>query len=180
MAVREARTADVDAIARVHVDSARHAERGLLPDAVVDAPRVERRRRLWQRIIGDPAHPVHVYVAEDGPRLVGFSACAPVPDAEGVGELHAVYVEPAAQGHGHGSALLAAAEADLAGRGCAEAVAWVLDANAPTIAFYQAHGWADDGAERTDDVDGIAVCERRYRKRLRAVASDRPSRRGTG
>lgn len=151
----------------MHVDSARDAERGLVPDAVLDAMKVEPRRRMWQRIVGDADHPVHVLVAEDDGRLVGFAACGPVRDAAGLGELHAVYVDPTAQRRGYGSALLAAAEADLADRGCAEAVLWVLRRNASTIAFYEAHGWSDDRVDRTEDVEGGAqVCERRYRKRL--------------
>lgn len=176
MSVREGTTGDVEAIARVHVDTWSHSYRGHMPDAALDELDVAPRQRMWQRILGTEEHPAHVFVAEDRGQVVGFSAAGPARDEDGegaaansedVGELYALYVTPQAQGHGHGTRLLRAAEDDLGARGYDTAVLWVLATNAPTIAFYEARGWVDDGAEQSDTVHGVEVRDRRYRKRLR-------------
>lgn len=163
------------------------AESGLVPAAALDAVSVEARRRMWRRIVDDPDHPVCVLVAETAPRrtaprlrraqprgrdladgrTVGFAACAPLPDVQAVGEVHALYVAPACQRRGYGSTLLAAAESNLSDRGCREAIVWVLETNAAARAFYRSHGWPDDHAQRTEVMGGAEVVERRHRKRLR-------------
>lgn len=167
MAVRPATAADVDAIARVHVATWRHAYRGQLPDAALDALDVGPRQAMWQRILTTADHPARAFVAVEATAVVGFSACGPLRGDADLGELYALYVTPAAQGRGHGRQLLQAAEDDLAARGYADAVLWVLATNTPTIGFYEACGWRDDGAEETDVVSGVEVRDRRYRKRLR-------------
>lgn len=176
MSVREGTIGDVEAIARVHVDTWSHSYRGYMPDAALDELDVAPRQRMWQRILGTEGHPAHVFVAEDRGEVVGFSAVGPARDEEGegpaansedVGELYALYIAPPAQGHGHGARLLRVAEDDLCARGFDTAVLWVLATNTPTIAFYEAHGWIDDGAERSETVYGVEVRDRRYRKRLR-------------
>lgn len=164
--VRRATTADAPAIARVHVDSAREAEGGLVPERVLRSMAVDRRAGMWRRILDTPEHPVRVVVGEAGGALVGVAAVSGTPGADGAGELHALYVDPRAQGRGHGSLLLDAAEQVLAEMGCREAVLWVLDRNEPATGFYRTRGWQDDDAERTEEVPGGAVRERRLRKRL--------------
>lgn len=169
MAIRRATIDDVDAIARVHVATWRHAYRGQLPDAALEAVDVERRRAMWQRIVGTEGHPAHVFVAEEAGEVCGFAASGPLrdDDADGAaGELYALYVAPPAQGRGLGSRLLQAAEADLVDRGHARAVLWVLATNAASIGFYEAHGWRDDGVDDVQPMHGVEVRDRRYRKAL--------------
>lgn len=175
MPVREATSGDVEAIARVHVDTWRHSYRGHMPDAALEELDVAPRQAMWQRILTTDGHPAHVFVAEEGGQVMGFSAAGPAREAEGgatdhddgqVGELYALYVAPRAQRQGHGAGLLRAAEHDLLTRGYDTAVVWVLATNAPTIAFYEAHGWSDDGVEQSESVHGVEVCDRRYRKPL--------------
>lgn len=180
MAVRAASVQDVEAIARVHVDTWRHSYRGHMPDQALDALEVAPRRRMWQRILSTEQHPARVFVAEEGDNVVGFSACGPVRDddagdagthdggagSESAGELYALYVAPHVQGRGHGRRLLHVAEDDLLARGFDSAVLWVLATNEATIGFYEAHGWSDDGVEEVELVHGVEVRDRRYRKRL--------------
>lgn len=166
MLMRRATAEDVEAIARIHVAASRAAERGLLPDAALEAMSIEPRRRIWERIVTEPEHPVRVFVAEDEGGVVGFAASGPLRADKRTGELYAIYVDPDRQRRGHGSLLLDAAEEDLRARGCDDAVLWVLPANTRTIAFYEARGWRDDRAERVEDMHGTEVHERRYRKRL--------------
>ena len=78
----------------------------------------------------------------------------------------ALYVDPPCWSRGVGRALLSAAERRLAVEGFDHGVLWVLVGNERAQRFYQAHGWAPDGARRMDQVWGATVDEVRYRRVL--------------
>ncbi|ESR25838.1 GNAT family acetyltransferase [Lutibaculum baratangense] len=59
------------------------------------------------------------------------------------GWVYYVAVEPALQGHGHGAAIMAAAEAWLAARGVWKVQLLVREDNAPVVAFYETLGYRD-------------------------------------
>jgi RimJ/RimL family protein N-acetyltransferase len=60
---------------------------------------------------------------------------------------------------------MGAALADLAARGYLEASVWSFAANERANAFYEAHGFARDGTERTED-SWAHIPEVRYRRAL--------------
>jgi ribosomal protein S18 acetylase RimI-like enzyme len=97
--------------------------------------------------------------------VAGFATLGPAQEPAGAGELYAINVDPDHWGTGAGRALLQASQAELARLGFAETVLWVLPANARARRFYEAAGWAADGAERTSEVFGVTVPEVRYRRR---------------
>ena len=66
---------------------------------------------------------------------------------------------------GVGRALMAVALADLTARGCTEATVWSFAANDRANAFYEAHGFTRDSAERTDDAWAL-LPEIRFRRAL--------------
>jgi len=112
-----------------------------------------------------------VLVAEQAGRVVAFAVVGPAQDPEGAGELYAITVDPDHWGTGVGSALLAAAQAELARLGYAEAVLWVLPDNARGRRFYQVAGWTTDGTQRSSEVRGVVVPEVRYRRLLQDLPS---------
>jgi GNAT superfamily N-acetyltransferase len=96
-----------------------------------------------------------VLVIEDGGELAGFTTCGESRDPDAgaeVGEVRAIFVAAGRWRRGYGGALMAAAMADLRERGYAEATVWSFAANGRANAFYEAHGFARDGAERTEDI----------------------------
>jgi GNAT superfamily N-acetyltransferase len=105
-----------------------------------------------------------------GDRLDGFAAVGPTRDEdqnpERVGEVRAIYVLPDAWGTGLGRQLMAAALERLAAEGFAQATLWVLDSNARARRFYEAGGWAAEGAVKHDDSRGFPMTEVRYRRPL--------------
>ena len=132
-------------------------------DTTLFASEAERTER-WREILSAGKTPVLVW-DQDG-QLGGFCAVGPStePEDPAVGEIHALYVDPPAQNAGVGSALLGAGEGTLAEElGFAEAVLWVLEANAPGRAFYEHKGWVADGG-RGEHRWGPHV---RYRRSLR-------------
>ena len=166
--VRRASLADADAIGRVHVRAWQAAYRGVMPDRFLDELDPAQRAAMWRdRLRGDDPS-VETLVAIDGGAVVGFAVAgvARDDDAEGIGELHAINLTPAAWGRGIGSQLLDAAEAGLRARGYDAAMLWVARDNDRACRFYEEHGWTADGAERTGEVLGAVVDEVRYRKQL--------------
>ena len=146
--IRPATAADIPALFVVrtsvrenHLDLAQLADRGVTP-ASIEAMISGHDERTW--------------VSEEDGAVVAFS----MADAR-TGTVHALFVDPGAEGRGHGQALLRAAEE------------WLFDAGWETISlqtgnepdnrahrFYRAAGWTLVGPAEHDDV--------RYEKRRAA------------
>jgi len=167
MEIRRADPADALAVAQVHVRSWRAAYRGLLPDAYLDGLRSEDRAQKYDFATTNPAKP-HTLVAIEEQSIVGFATTAPAHDADlpGMGELNALYVDPAFWGRGAGAALITAARSRLVAQGFCRAYLWLLKGNARADRFYRIDGWLPDGCERTGTVWGIAVNEIRFQRAL--------------
>jgi ribosomal protein S18 acetylase RimI-like enzyme len=100
--------------------------------------------------------------------LLGFVACGASRDpgaGPGTGELQTFFVAARSWRRGVGRGLMSAALADLAARGYAEATVWSFAANARANAFYEAHGFRPDGAERREEA-WADILEVRYRRKL--------------
>ncbi|HEX7169132.1 MAG TPA: GNAT family N-acetyltransferase [Acidimicrobiales bacterium] len=87
------------------------------------------------------------------------------------GELVSLVVHPEARTQGVGRALVGHAEHVWRDAGLSTGTAWVIQANANACRFYEALGWAADGAERLHrggppPLFGLAVPERRYARSL--------------
>lgn len=179
LVVRDGRPADAAGVARIHVDAWRHAYRGLIGDAVLEALDVEARTASWGEWIasslagdgtdGDVRH--DMLVADRDGEVVGWATFGParLPERAGWGELAGLYVAPAAQRAGIGRALLAGVERRLAAAGFARAYLWVLEGNAAAEAAYERCGWLEDGTTLADlDTDATRVLVDRARIRTLA------------
>jgi ribosomal protein S18 acetylase RimI-like enzyme len=158
--IRAATAADAGAIAAVQARGWRHAYGDIV--APEDMPDPATKEPEWRDRIADPD--VGVLVFDHDGSVAGFAAFGASRDAdarEHTAELYAIYVDPAAQGAGVGSALIEAAVEDLAARRFADAMLWTLQGNGLARAFYERHGWTlDDGALQHDPP------EVRYRRTL--------------
>jgi ribosomal protein S18 acetylase RimI-like enzyme len=133
--IRPATSADVRAIAAVHVASWQDAYAGIVPDEEIAKRDVDTRAEQWKELVGNAI----VAVADDG-AVVGFAAAEPR-----TGEIRAIYIAPQRTRSGIGTKLLHAAHERLRRAGRTEAHLWVLAANEPARAFYAAHGYEADG-----------------------------------
>jgi len=175
MIVRPAGPGDAPGIATVHVRSWQAAYRGLLPQDFLDGMVVSAERAdRWRQIVGADAAAGRVtFVATsdagDADTVLGFAHMAPARDGDAdatTGELIAIYALPDAFGTGVGRALMRAGLDWLTAAGYTQASLWVLEGNARAIRFYEAAGWRDDGTGKTDELAGVTVIERRYRRAL--------------
>ena len=167
--VRPAQPSDAEGIGLVHVRSWQAAYRGQFPQDYLDGLDPARRAAGWRRYFEpEPPHRQALLVSEIGADIVGFASVGPCRDRDtaGAGELYAIYLLTQWWGQGLGRQLMAAALGALAGLGFEEATLWVLDANDRARLFYEAAGWAADGATKTDDSFGFPMAEVRYHRLL--------------
>jgi len=168
--VRPARPADAREIAVVHVATWQHAYAGLLPDDLLAGLDVNQRAGHWRTRISEPRNGIFVLVFEQLGRVRGFVSGGPSRDGDAGGEVYAIYVDPACQGQGAGTRLLAAAARRLAEARFTGASLWVLADNHPSRRFYESRGWRPDGTAKPWSYgDGGSVMEVRYVKPLTSL-----------
>jgi len=151
--IRAATVQDARAIAEVHVEGWRWGYRDLLPAHVLAALNVQGRERMWIDALTDRHEDQDRFVAEDESGLViGFVATGPADGdfaapPDGAGEVYAIYLRERVQGTGVGRSLFTRANEAMRSSGFPTAVLWVFEANTLARRFYEAAGWAPDGAE---------------------------------
>ena len=162
---RPATVADVEAIARLHVEAWREAYRGVVPETYLDGLDWRERAEARRAQLADPTRAVRIWVAEEDDTVVGFVAWGPDrasgDTADDRLEVYALYVDPAVWGRGHGGALLRQVVSALPP--AAALVLWVLEANERARSFYERHRFRADGALTTIEVGGVELPELRYR-----------------
>ena len=138
--IRPATSGDAQGIARVQVLTWQQTYRGILPDAFLDGLDVERSAESWRAVVADRRRVTHV--VDDGPGIVGFCTSGPSRGDPGGyrGEVEAIYIHPAEQGRGHGTALVQAAMDWLAAKRLTPVLVWALEANTRAHGFYQSLG----------------------------------------
>jgi serine-type D-Ala-D-Ala carboxypeptidase len=146
--LRDARPDDLEGIVAVFLGCWHVTYAETLPAATVAAMTPAGAWALWSRVLGESA-PGEVIVAEvrhaDGETAVaGVSRWAPS------GWIHSLYVDPAAQGTGIGSLLLAESSRRIGRAGATTAHLWVFRDNSAGRRFYGRHGWSPDGTTRVE------------------------------
>jgi GNAT superfamily N-acetyltransferase len=144
-------------------ESARAAFAELLPPGH-EFPEIDAER--WYALLEDPA--VTMLLVEANGELLGLSTCGECRDDDagpGVGEVRSFFVAAGHWRRGVGRALMIASLDSLRERGCTEATVWSFEANERANAFYEAHGFERDGAEKTEDT-WAGLLEVRYRRQL--------------
>jgi ribosomal protein S18 acetylase RimI-like enzyme len=160
--IRAATSYDVAAVAALHVAAWRAAYRGIIPDDHLAALEVRDFEASHRARLEDPR--MEFLVADDRGVVRGFAILGRSRDADvaGDGELHAIYVDPAAWGQGHGAALMRESMTRLRSLGFARSRLWVLRDNVRARRFYEKHRWEPDGTEKPRTI-GVSLVEVRYR-----------------
>lgn len=151
MKVRHAIPSDARAIAEIHVSTWRDAYRGQLPDALLNAYDVDQRAAFWNGIL---ATKHGVFVVEIDTTLVGFCSmmASRDPDATpgATAEITALYVSSEHWRRGVARRLCTSVFEATAQAGFSDITLWVLSSNRSAIGFYEAAGFAPDGATKTE------------------------------
>jgi ribosomal protein S18 acetylase RimI-like enzyme len=163
--IRPARAGDTEAIARVRVDSWRETYRGMIPQAYLDAMKLEQSRALWEKVLTAGSTAISVFVAERGAEIVGFGSgnMLAEPKHGFDAELSAVYVRREFQRAGIGRRLVAETALALSQRerGASGLIVWVIAGNKGARAFFERIG-AGLVAEQAFQWDGMDLVEAGY------------------
>jgi GNAT superfamily N-acetyltransferase len=163
--IRPARAGDAEAIARVRVDSWRETYRGMIPQAYLDAMKLEQSRALWEKVLTAGSTAVSVFVAECGAEIVGFGSGNMLAELKHGfdAELSAVYVRREFQRAGIGRRLVAetAVALSLRDRGASGLIVWVIAGNKGARAFFERMG-AELVIEQAFQWDGMDLVEAGY------------------
>ena len=145
--VRAARHEDIRAIMAVHERCWRISYAGIADAGETFSRPASERSQMWQQALTN----TRVAVA-DGV-VAGFALTGPSRDADApprTAEILALYVDPEAQGGGHGRALVEAALLELAEASYERVTLWTFADNPASRGFYERLGFVSDGAVRTD------------------------------
>lgn len=163
MIIREARTADATAIARLHAESWRVAYRGALSDAFLDGDVFADRLQVWRQRLLSPANKQHVLVAEEDREATGFVCAYGADDPQWGTLLDNLHVSQPNWGRGIGQRLMAEVASLGAkaypGKGM---YLWVLAPNVPARRFYERLGATNAGQEQWGAPGGGTVQRLRY------------------
>ncbi len=139
--IRDATQRDVDALARVHVESWIHTYEGIIPGAELAKTNVLRSKIRFSRALEGRASHDRLLVLEapdDG--VVGYVNVGPVRFHEYRGEVFELYLDPRHQGRGGGARLLSAGIWRLLEHGHGPVLVWALAANRRARRFYERQG----------------------------------------
>jgi GNAT superfamily N-acetyltransferase len=164
--LREARRGDELRVAELHVRSWQEAYDGLMPADFLAA--LEPRDRAGRYTFEDEEGPTTVLALDAEGALLGFATFGPSRDEDlpDLGEVIALYVDPARHRGGIGRLLMAEARRRLGAAGYTEAFLWVLDGNDRARQFYEREGWVADGARREENPYDIVSNVSRFRRAL--------------
>lgn len=175
--LRDAISADAEAIALLHADSWRRHYRGAYLDSYLDGDVLAERRSVWTERLGVPDDRRFTFVAEVGARLVGFAHTVPDDDPTWGALLDNLHVTSELKRHGIGSRLLAASARRLvATRPNQPLYLWVLDQNTAARSFYTALGGAPVESVVRAPIRDVAVERVAHRIVWRDPATCQPSR----
>lgn len=169
--IRDAVEADVEGIAKAHVQGWREAYKDFLTPEALAGLSVEERMQMWQRALADPEPRARLLVAEaDDGEIVGFIRGGPIrgKGAELLAteaEIFAIYLLEKVKRQGIGRRLMRGVFDHLAAHGVHSVGLWVLKDNLSARRFYETLGGAA-GAEQSFDLRGQMVTEIAYRFEL--------------
>lgn len=151
--IRTAAVADAAALFAIQQRSWIHAYASFIDVERMVAHAPEERLARWQARLTEASTTTWVW-DQDG-TVVGYVTIGAARDDDAdasTGELHAIYVDPPAQGAGVGSRLLAAAVDALRAQGFTRATLWTFEANGLARRFYARRAWSVDpsGAAQED------------------------------
>lgn len=166
MTLRQATSADAEAVGRIHVESWNVAYRGIMPDDVIALTDLSYRTQFWAERIADREWPV--FLLEENGKSVAFCQMVPSKDPDDdparVGHITSIHVLPHLRGRGHGRVLMEHVLHEFQKRGFTQVTLWVLEENRKARAFYQKYGFERDGGTRR--YSKTDVPEVRYRIHL--------------
>ena len=163
IAFDEPMLADVEEMARVHVQCWQESYVDLLPDEFLKNLSIDEKLGQWRKTVPDPQ--VFTRVAREAGRIVGFVSCGPAREdaAKGAdGEIFAIYILKAYHGRKIGRSLIAAAARFWLSKGGRNLFVLSIAGNNQAAAFYEALGGVQV-YEGSFQIAGIRIADKGHR-----------------
>ena len=140
--VREATPNDSTDIARIKIETWRHAYAHILDPAVLNSLDLGRESARWRERIAERGNNECTWVACDDHEVVGYLVVGPnrFPEAPCDGELQAIYVRPSYHGRGVGRALMQVGVPWTIEHGYTSMAVFVFRDNPLGVNFYKSLG----------------------------------------
>jgi len=140
--VRIATPNDSTAIARIKIETWRHAYAHILDAAVLNGLDLGRESARWRERIAEHADNECTWVAVDGYEVIGYLVVGPnrFPEAPCDGELQAIYVMPSHHKRGVGLALMRVGVPWMIEHGYESMAVFVFRDNPLGVGFYKSLG----------------------------------------
>jgi L-amino acid N-acyltransferase YncA len=164
---RLASAADAGDIARIHVRSWQAAYRTIFSPEFLAALSQPRHEAFWAHTIARRTPRVMLAIRDDV--TLGWLAWGPSRDRDRTAhtaEIEALYIDPRHWRTGAGSMLIDEAVQAAASERYRTITLWALEENTPSLRFYRAQGFVQDGAYQTERVGGREVGEVRFRMKI--------------
>jgi len=162
--IRAASPDDALAVARIRVETWRHAYRGLMPADVLRDLSVEKSAEAFRSFIARGVNENRILCGYIDTVLAGFALWNRHSESpDDMAELRALYVLPDRQGAGLGEALVGRCAADMQAAGYAAMAVFTLEANRPAQRFYERLGGIALPYKRSFDIAGVSLPEVGYR-----------------
>jgi ribosomal protein S18 acetylase RimI-like enzyme len=162
--IRVATPDDAADIAQIHVASWRVAYEDLMPESILKGLEVSKRTDSWRSILEQSELPCFIEVLGENP--IGFAHISGSRDTDkepsSVGEITAIYLDPAYWRRGFGTILINHAINALIDNGFSEVDLWVLEGHIMARHFYEKLGFIPNGKTKTHPKSGLS--EVRYTK----------------
>jgi ribosomal protein S18 acetylase RimI-like enzyme len=153
--IRTAAPADVDGIARVHVQAWHESYSGLVPPEAFEHHSIELRMTQWRATLSDPDRSTLIY--ESDGVVGGFISGGPIKwtGLSTDSEVASLYLLDSVKRRGVGRALFCRFMSLLAGRGFTSCGLWTLSNNVAARRFYEAMGGraGDARIDRRNNLD---------------------------
>lgn len=162
--IRLADLEDAKEIAKIHVQTWQVAYAGIVPNEHLENLSMSNVTARWQKRLAKS--PKATWVAQKKEELVGWVIFGPGrdEDAQGWGEVYAIYVHPNHWRLGFGKRLIKKAEHRLREEGFKGLTLWVLEENGQAQKFYANAGFSLDGLRKQINIGGKDLWELRYAK----------------
>ncbi|QQE80162.1 GNAT family N-acetyltransferase [Alicyclobacillus sp. SO9] len=163
MQIREMKSADLSAIARINVDTFKQTQRKWLPDDVIRELSYDATEERFRQMLSKTERFSTIFVAEDNRGVIGYAMCGLAREQvlSYAGELYGIYILPEYHGKGIGTRLMAASARYLLDQGITSLYVVVFTENIGGQKFYKALGgqWV---YERAIQLGGKKVSETLY------------------
>jgi len=166
--VRPATLRDAKNIAELHNATVREAFKALITDTPIPVVPLDKRQAYWREAIEYSEPQVQVALDEDKiVGFVGFDRCRDKGTPPTMGEIWAIYVNPAYWAKGVGLALWDAAREGLQEEGCTHVCVWVPIANERAVRFHELAGFKREmSSAKTVPMGAVKVEEIRLKRAL--------------